>query len=136
MIRWLTVLFSVSLLISVGVSHAHNHTLQNMLQYSGEYIQHLNIVVDEDKHGSITIVKIGKWSPFRRYPWFRKGDTIDKVEGKKANLLVLRSLIPNQDVWITYTRDESFRVQINLTPIFFGSPPWENKTQPAGMTLP
>ncbi len=128
-----TILSLIALLFMVGTSSAHNH--HNMLEYPGEYIRHLDIVVDENEDGNITIVKIGKWSPFRRYPWFRAGDTIDKVEGKKASLFILHSLLPNQDAWITYTRDISHKVQINLTLISFGTPPWVNKAADSA-TLP
>jgi len=58
------------------------------------------------------------------------------VEGKKASILVLGSLVPDQEKWISYTRDYSHKVQINLSPIFFDNPSWVNKTQPSGMALP
>lgn len=99
-------------------------------QYTGEYIRHLDLVVDEGHDGSIVIVKIGRWSPFRRYPWFRAGDTIDEVENQKASILVLRSLTANQDAWITFTRGEdSKKVQINLALNFFGLSPWAKSSK-------
>ncbi|MBT3365688.1 MAG: hypothetical protein HN472_14400 [Nitrospina sp.] len=135
MVRWLTSAILCSFLIGVHPTNAHDYP--DMLKYPGEYIRHLDIIVNEDESGSISIVKIGRWSPFRRYPWFRAGDTIDEVEEKKASLISLRSLIRNQDAWISYTRGEySHRVQINLKLNFFGLPPWVNYVKGSGTTHP
>ncbi len=119
------ILCFATFLINVDPSKAHDHTASAMMKYPGEYIKHLDIVVDTSKDGSVSIVKIGRWSPFRRYPWFRLGDTILEVEGKKASLSVLHSLIQNKQAWITFTREDYLnKVQINLSLNFFSYPPW------------
>ena len=94
-----------------------------------EYIKALDITVAEQNEGSVVILQIGRYSPFRRYSWFRAGDVIETVNGVKTTVYVLNSLQKNQDPYIKYRRGVNISAerQISLEMSIYGLPPYLNR---------
>ena len=103
-----TVLTACIMVLSSQPAHAMDGMLTEeeaaWLQYQNGYIYNLDLTVREDEVGKYQIVKIGYYSPFRRYSWFRPGDIIEAVNGEEATLCVLSRLDKNQTPWIKYRR--------------------------------
>lgn len=93
-----------------------------------EYIKALDITVLERDEGDVVILKIGRFSPFRRYSWFRAGDVIENVDGVKTTIYVLHALHSNQDPHIKYRRDNGLTAmrQISLEKPVYGPPAYIN----------
>lgn len=89
-----------------------------------EYIKALDITVAEQDRGGVVILEIGKYSPFRRYSWFRVGDVLETVDGVKTSVYVLNSLQKNQDPHIKYRRGVNISAerQIGLEQPIYGPP--------------
>ena len=89
-----------------------------------EYIKSLDITVTENEEGNVAIVNIGRYSPFRRYSWFRVGDVIETVDGVKTSIFVLVALQNNQTPHIKFKRsnDNSAERQISLINPVYGVP--------------
>ncbi len=68
-----------------------------------EYISNLDLTVVEHDEGNVAIMKIGRYSPFRRYSWFRVGDVIEEVNGVKSTAYALHALT-NESPKIKYRR--------------------------------
>ena len=103
-----TVLTVCALMLSSQPAYALDRMLTEeeaaWSQYQHGYIYNLDLTVKEDEVGKYEIVKIGYYSPFRRYSWFRPGDVIEAVNGEKTTLCVLSGLDKNQTPWIKYRR--------------------------------
>lgn len=112
------VFIAVMLAISVSNAYADNK----------EYIKTLDITVVEYNEGAVGILQIGRYSPFRRYSWFRIGDIIETVDGVKTTVYVLNSLQKNQDPYIKYKRgvDIPAERQISLEMSVYDRPPYLN----------
>ncbi|MBI5427711.1 MAG: hypothetical protein HZA02_05445 [Nitrospinae bacterium] len=93
-----------------------------------EYIKTLDITVEENAESEVVIVNIGRYSPFRRYSWFRAGDVIESVDNAKATIWGLNALTNSQEPRITYRRGAHgiSAVQISLEKSFYGLPGWLN----------
>ncbi len=91
-----------------------------------EYIKALDLTVEENAESEVVIVAIGRYSPFRRYSWFREGDVIESVDNEKATIWGLNALTNSQDPRIAYRRGEHevSVVQISLEKSFYGLPGW------------
>lgn len=95
----------------------------SFVQAEEEYIRHLDLTVIESVEGDVTIIKIGRHSPFRRYSWFRVGDVIEEVNGVKSTVYVLHSL-SSEPPRIKYRRglEMSAIRQIGLEKTVYGRP--------------
>ncbi len=90
-----------------------------------EYIRVLDITVLENESGEIRIADIGRYSPFRRYSWFRVGDVIERVDGVRTSIFRLNSLNNYQLLWVKYRRGpKSVKRQISLELSVYGLPPY------------
>ena len=95
-----------------------------------DYIYSLDLTVVENDLGDIKIVKIGYYSPFRRYSWFRVGDVIEEVNGERTTLYSLSSLSKHETPWIKYRRGpEVSEKQIGLETSVFGPSDFVDPTQ-------
>lgn len=94
-----------------------------------EYITVLDITVFERADGDVAILQIGRYSPFRRYSWFRVGDVIVEVNGIKTTTFVLNTLHKNQEPYIKFKRgaDAIAERQISLGQPVYGLPPYLNR---------
>ncbi|KMP12542.1 hypothetical protein UZ36_00285 [Candidatus Nitromaritima sp. SCGC AAA799-C22] len=118
----LVVLVSVFLL-NFGAAHAENEIFFDEPGMEQEYIHTLDLTVIESDRGDIQIAKIGYYSPFRRYSWFRVGDVIESVNGEKTTLITLYGLAENETPWIKYRRGfEVSEKQIGLEKVMYGPP--------------
>jgi len=94
---------------------------------NGEYIQALDITVAETPSGDIDIIHIGRYGPFRRYSWFRVGDVIEAVDGKKVSIFDLQGIDRSQTPVIRYRRGQyTAERQISLERTLYGYPPFVN----------
>ncbi|MFQ5672476.1 MAG: hypothetical protein ACE5G9_05225 [Nitrospinales bacterium] len=98
---------------------------------TGEYIKVLDITVAENRQGDINIVRIGRYGPFKRYSWFRVGDVIEAVDGKKVSIFDLQGIDQSQTPFIRYRRGrQTAERQISLERTLYGYPPFVNRHQP------
>lgn len=93
-----------------------------------EYITVLDITVVEHENGNVAILQIGRYSPFRRYSWFRAGDIIVEINGIKTTTFILNSLDKKNEPFIKFKRgaDPEAERQISLRQPVFGLPPYLN----------
>lgn len=114
------VLVFIAVMLAISVSNAYAD--------DKEYIKTLDITVVEYNEGAVAILQIGRYSPFRRYSWFRIGDIIETVDGVKTTVYVLNSLQKNQDPHIKYRRgvDIPAERQISLEMPVYDRPPYLN----------
>lgn len=93
-----------------------------------EYITVLDITVVEHENGNVAILQIGRYSPFRRYSWFRAGDIIVEINGIKTTTFILNALDRKNEPFIKYKRgaDPVAERQISLRQPVFGLPPYLN----------
>ena len=115
--RMLTIGALAVFLLSASIAYAES-----------EYIKALDITVIEQEEGNVAILQIGRYSPFRRYSWFRAGDVIESVNGVKTTVYVLNSLQKDQDPHVKYRRGDNVSAerQISLEISIYGLPPYLN----------
>ncbi len=80
-----------------------------------EYIKILDITVVEQDEGEVTILKIGRFSPLRRYSWFRVGDIIESVDGIKTTVYSLLAINENQGPHIKYRRGTDLEAERQIS---------------------
>jgi len=90
------------------------------------YIPTLDLEVTQTLDGKIEIVRIGPYSPFRKYCLFRIGDIIETVDGQETTLFLLYALGNEQNPRIQFNRKGLFTdvVQISLRLSIYGKPAW------------
>lgn len=80
-----------------------------------EYIKILDITVIEQDEGEVAIIKIGRFSPLRRYSWFRVGDIIETVDGIKTTVYSLLAINENQGPHIKYRRGADLEAERQIS---------------------
>ena len=94
-----------------------------------EYITVLDITVVEHDNGNVAILQIGRYSPFRKYSWFRAGDVIVEINGIKTTTFALNALDKKHEPFIKFQRgtDPIVERQISLRQSVYGLPPYLNR---------
>ncbi len=116
-------------IVCLGIMFTFNSTLAmegvdiQILNLDKDYIHSLDLTVMKNDSGDIEIVKIGYYSPFRRYSFFRVGDVIETVNGERTTIFALSSLGDYETPWIKYRRGNDIaELQIGLEKTVYGPP--------------
>ena len=113
-------LLCFGIILNINHSYADESFVVTGNTYEESYIHKLDLTV-ANQYGEVEITKIGLFSPFRRYSWFRVGDIIETINGKKTTVLVLSALKENSTPWVKYRRgSETSEIQIGLEKTIFG----------------
>ncbi|GEM_PF-3373523 len=101
-----------------------NEVVESMsVDIKPDYIYSLDLTVAENDSEDIEIIKIGLYSPFRRYSWFRVGDVIESINGINATINELSSLRDYETPWIKFRRGHDVsEVQIGLEKTMYRPP--------------
>jgi len=112
--------YAFGIFLNINHSYADESFVVTGNTYEESYIHKLDLTV-ANQYGEVEITKIGLFSPFRRYSWFRVGDVIEAINGKKTTVLGLSELKENSTPWVKYRRgSETSEIQIGLEKTIFG----------------
>lgn len=100
----LIIFICFGILLSFSSTHANEPAVILDMGFESDYIYSLDLTVMRSDDGDVKIVKIGFFSPFRRYSWFRVGDVIETVNGRRTTVYALSNLNQNETPWIKYRR--------------------------------
>lgn len=118
-------LFAIILLGLYGESCAENGYAEKSWGVETEYIAVLDLTIWENENGEIQITQIGRYSPFRRYSWFRAGDVILSLNGREPSIFSLNSLSNDQSLSVKFKRDGFVgEREISLELSVYGLPPY------------